>query len=510
MKLKQIFKEKVTRKLAIYSLSILVVFSIIVVGIFAGFFKRYIVNNEYIINNQKDFVIKNARNISKSIYIDEYNRVYINQRELESNEDFRKIYASGGYNYFGFGQMYTWIIGKNKKILITDTTYELLEDFSYQDLTEYEKSVVNSALEGEEIILNSFSYFTDEILITAGVPIRNINVNAIGYGNYKMDKYPIVGVLLVQSVVKSSQKVLVNGLVLMFWSLLIAFIFSYILFIVFSHKFTKPLYKMRDNAFELSKGNYDVKNNIFQDDEIGYLANTLDFLSLKLKEADEQTKNLEKMRSDFISNISHELRTPATVMVGSLEALVDGIVTNEEDIKEYHVNMLNEAKFLSRLIGDLLDISRLQNLDFVIEKSQLCILDVVNDVVRSLIQLASKKNISIDLYKHEFKNEIYGDYGRLKQMFSIILDNAIKFSDENSKIEITLQDNKIKIKDYGAGIKKEDLPYIFDRFYKERSEKNKVGTGLGLSIAKSIAIRHDINLSVESVLGKYTEFIFEY
>ena len=102
------------------------VFSIIVVGIFAGFFKRYIVNNEYIINNQKDFVIKNARNISKSIYIDEYNRVYINQRELESNEDFRKIYASGGYNYFGFGQMYTWIIGKNKKILITDTTYELL------------------------------------------------------------------------------------------------------------------------------------------------------------------------------------------------------------------------------------------------------------------------------------------------------------------------------------------------------------------------------------------------
>ena len=267
---------------------------------------------------------------------------------------------------------------------------------------------------------------------------------------------------------------------------------------------------MRDNAFELSKGNYDVKNNIFQDDEIGYLANTLDFLSLKLKEADEQTKNLEKMRSDFISNISHELRTPATVMVGSLEALVDGVVTNEEDIKEYHVNMLNEAKFLSRLIGDLLDISRLQNLDFVIEKSQLCILDVVNDVVRSFTQFASKKNISIDLYKHEFKNEICGDYGRLKQMFSIILDNAIKFSDENSKIEITLQDNKIKIKDYGAGIKKEDLPYIFDRFYKERSEKNKVGTGLGLSIAKSIAIRHDINLSVESVLGKYTEFIFEY
>lgn len=510
MKLKQMFKEKVTRKLAIYSVTILVVFSIIVVGIFAGFFRRYIVNNEYIINNQKDFVIKNARNISKSIYIDEYNRVYINQRRLESSEDFRKIYASNNYNYFAFGEMYTWIIGKNKEVLITDTTYDLLEDFSYEDLTEYEKSVINSALDGNEIILNSFSYFTDEILITAGVPIYNTKSNMIGYGNNKTDKDSIVGVLLVQSVVKSSQKSLINGITLMFWSLLVAFIFSYILFIVFSHKFTRPLYKMRDNAFELSKGNYDVKNNIFQDDEIGYLANTLDFLSLKLKEADEQTKNLEKMRSDFISNISHELRTPATVMVGSLEALVDGVVTNEEDVKEYHVNMLNEAKFLSRLIGDLLEISRLQNADFVIEKTQLCILDVVNDVVRSLRQIASKKNISIDLYKEEFKNEIYGDYGRLKQMFTIILDNAIKFSNENSKVEISLIGNQIKIKDYGVGIQDKDLPYIFDRFYKERSEKNKVGTGLGLSIAKNIAIRHDIELSVKSVYGEYTEFIFEY
>lgn len=506
MKLKQMFKEKVTRKLAVYSLTILIVFSIIVVGIFAGFFRRYIVNNEYIINNQKDFVIKNARNISKSIYIDENNRVYINKRRLESNEDFRKIYASGNYNYFSFGQMYTWIIGKNKELLITDTTYDLFEDFSYEDLSEYEKSVVNSALEGNEIILNSFSYFTDEILITAGVPIYNTNTNMIGSENKDL----IVGVLLVQSVVKSSQKVLVNGLVLIFWSLLVAFIFSYILFIVFSHKFTRPLYKMRDNAFELSKGNYNVKNNIFQDDEIGYLANTLDFLSLKLKEADEQTKNLEKMRSDFISNISHELRTPATVMVGSLEALVDGIVTNEEDVKEYHINMLNEAKFLSRLIGDLLEISRLQNADFVIEKTQLCILDVVSDVVRSLRQIASKKNISIDLHKEEFKNEIYGDYGRLKQMFTIVLDNAIKFSNENSKVEISLIGNQIKIKDYGVGIQDKDLPYIFDRFYKERSEKNKVGTGLGLSIAKNIAIRHDIELSVKSVYGEYTEFVFEY
>lgn len=503
------FKEKVTRKLAVYSLSILIVFSLIVVSIFSKFLKKYIVNNQYIIDDQKDFILKNARKISDSIYIDKNSRVYFNEQIVRTNEDFREFCDNlGVYNFLDLGDTNFWIVSKDKEVLFTDSY--LLDDFNYYDLTDYERSIINSSFEGNEVILSSFSYSSDEILFTSGVPIYNFKMNDIQDESNKVFNSNIAGVLLVQSIIKSTKNILLDGFIIMFWALLVAFIFSYILFIIFSYKFTKPLYIMRDNAFELSKGNYDVKNNIFQDDEIGYLANTLDFLSLKLKEADEQTKNLEKMRSDFISNISHELRTPTTVMVGSLEALVDGIIKNEDDIKEYHISMLNEAKFLSRLIGDLLEISRLQNVDFVIDKTLVCILDIINDVVRSLRQIAFKKNISINLYKEEFKNEIYGDYGRLKQMFTIVLDNAIKFSNENSKVEIILIGNQIRIKDYGIGIKDKDIPYIFDRFYKERSEKNKVGTGLGLSIAKNIAIRHDIELSVNSIYGEYTEFIFEY
>lgn len=484
-----------------YSLVILIIFSMIVASVFIIFLEKYIVNNEYIVNDQKEIVIKNAKNIAKSIYIDENNRVYINNHVQGEVDDLTSIYKNYLFESPDFAETYTWIISKDKKLLVTGNHFVSEFDY-YEDLTDYEKNVINLAFDGEEIVLNSFSYFTNEMLITAGVPIykpRAIRNNK-----------DLVGVLLVQSIVKPSRRVLANGFMFMFWSLIIAFVFSYMLLIIFSHRFTRSLYKMRDNAFELSKGNYDVKNNIFQDDEIGYLANTLDFLSLKLKEADEKTRDLEKLRSDFISNISHELRTPATVMLGSLEALVDGVVKNEEDVREYHINMLNEAKFLSRLIGDLLEITRLQNIDFVIEKTQLSILDVINDVVRSLRNIAHKKNISINLTKHEFKNEIYGDYGRLKQMFTIVLDNAIKFSNEGSSVEIFIGGNQIKIKDFGNGIKEEDLPHIFDRFYKERSEKNKIGTGLGLSIAKSIANRHDIELKVESVFEKYTEFIFEY
>lgn len=499
MKLKQIFKERVTRKLAIYSFIILIIFSMIVVSIFTIFFGRYIESNDYAISKYKDIVINAAKKIANDIEFENF------------NDDINNDFPVTNYGFFEFGLINSftlkssnvWLIDRERKII--DYKEPELYNFNWE-LTSYERDLINLAFEGKEVVFNNISHFTKEMFITVGVPIyRNDNrFNAV------KDMQKPIAVLMVQSVFERNEQVLLKGFIFIFISLTIAFIISYILFIVFSHRFTRSLYKMKDNAFELSKGNYDVKNNIFQDDEIGYLANTLDFLSVKLKEADEQTKNLEKLRNDFISNISHELRTPATVMMGSLEALVDGVVTNEEDVKEYHIIMLNEAKFLSRLIGDLLEISRLQNLDFVIEKSELSILDVINDAIRSIKRIASKKNILINFYKDEFKDEIYGDYGRLKQMFMIILDNSVKFSNENSEVEIKLSMNQIKIKDYGRGIRKEDLPYIFDRFYKERSEKNKVGTGLGLSIAKNIAIRHGIDLKVESEFGKYTEFIFEY
>lgn len=506
MKLKQIFKERVTRKLAIYSFIILIIFSMIVVSIFTIFFERYIESNEYSVSKYKDIVVNTARRIANDIQLKNFN-----DETNADNKNSKPITPNYGFFEFGFIRSFTlkesnfWLVDQDRKI--RDYKDSELDNFNFNwHLTSHERDLINLAFGGREIVFNNISHFTKEMFITVGIPIYGDNGQS---GATKEMKEP-VAVLMAQSIFERNEQVLLKGFLFIFISLTIAFIISYILFIVFSHRFTRSLYKMRDNAFELSKGNYDVKNNIFQDDEIGYLANTLDFLSVKLKEADEQTKNLEKLRNDFISNISHELRTPATVMMGSLEALVDGVVTNEEDVKEYHISMLNEAKFLSRLIGDLLEISRLQNLDFVIEKSELSILDVINDVIRSIKRIETKKNILIKFHKDEFKNEIYGDYGRLKQMFMIILDNSVKFSNENSEVEIKLSGNQIRIKDYGSGIRKEDIPYIFDRFYKERSEKNKVGTGLGLSIAKNIAIRHDITLKVESEFGKYTEFIFEY
>lgn len=171
--------------------------------------------------------------------------------------------------------------------------------------------------------------------------------------------------------------------------------------------------------------------------------------------------------------------------------------------------MLNEAKFLQRLVGDLLDLSRLQNPDFAIEKQELNLNDVISDVVRSARQIAKNKNININIDLKNPNLKISGDYGRLRQMFLIILDNAIKFSFANNKVDVLAKNDTIIIRDYGIGINEKDLPHIFDRFYKTHGEHNKVGTGLGLAIAKQIAERHNIELIAQNNFDGGAKFIFK-
>ena len=139
---------------------------------------------------------------------------------------------------------------------------------------------------------------------------------------------------------------------------------------------------------------------------------------------------------------------------------------------------------------------------------ELNICDVLKDSVRSASNLARQKNINIEFSLDRDVFITNGDYGRLRQMFLTVIDNAIKFSYENKSIYITLKDNRIIIKDEGIGISKEDLPYIFDRYFSVKSDENKTGTGLGLTIAKQIALRHNIELFAESQLNEGTSFVF--
>lgn len=130
-----------------------------------------------------------------------------------------------------------------------------------------------------------------------------------------------------------------------------------------------------------------------QGDEIGELAESIDKLAVQLDKSSKESERFEKMRQNFIANISHELRTPITVIRGSMEAICDGIISDPEQLKEYNRQILSDSIHLQRLVNDLIDLTKLQNTDFSIDKSIIDLSEIVNDAVRSMKQISTKKRI---------------------------------------------------------------------------------------------------------------------
>lgn len=222
-----------------------------------------------------------------------------------------------------------------------------------------------------------------------------------------------------------------------------------------------------------------------------------------------ESEKLEQMRRDFVANVSHEFRTPLTVIKGSLEALDDGTISEPEDVSRYIGRLLAETRALERLVGDLLDLSRLQSETISVHLEQVHLPSLLSDTVRGIQELADKKNIRIQLNSDMDIPLIKGDYDRLRQLFVIFLDNAIKYSPIQTCITVSviLQDQvKVIIQDQGYGIPPEELPYIWDRFYQSDTSRKSSGTGLGLSIAKRLIALHSGVVAVTSKLGEGTVF----
>jgi signal transduction histidine kinase len=482
-------KNKISIKLTVYFSAALIVFSIIIGSIFMLLFK----NNA--IEIYKNDLEKRALTIADTIseLMDDTKLNFGPGMGMRGG----MMGLQGGLgsyirNLDDIAMADAWIVDEELNLLITGTMSHM--QYNYADLPQDADIVVKNVFKGETTFSEVFSRLLESPALTVGTPITAND--------------EIIGALLIHSPVEGMNDAIKEGFRILFISILTALILSVFLSVALALTFTRPLNKMKNTAALLALGNYNVKTEIKQNDEIGDLAETMDMLSQRLSEADEERNRDQKQRQDFITNISHELRTPVTVIRGSLEALCDEVVTEPDQVKEYHKQMLNESKSLERLVNDLLELSRLQNTDFKIEMQELNICDVLKDSVRSASNLARKKNINIE---YSFDRDVFltkGDYGRLRQMFLTVIDNSVKFSYENSSINIIMNNNRIIIKDKGIGISDEDLPKIFDRYFSVKSDENKTGTGLGLTIAKQIALRHNIELFAESQLNEGTSFVF--
>lgn len=296
--------------------------------------------------------------------------------------------------------------------------------------------------------------------------------------------------------------------------LTIAMVLSIAVAAALSRRFVRPLHRMMETTTRLTGGDYSAKTLVKQNDEIGVLAAHIDALAERLEAAEEERSRFDQMRQDFFSDISHELRTPLSVLKGSLELLRSDMIDTPQQRRQYYEQLYADARHLERLVGDLLELNRLQNAQFSMEMEILNIADVLEDTVRSMRQKAKEKQIDILLDNQAGAFPVLGDYGRLRQLMIILLDNAVKFSAEHSSVCLAAkrvdEGCEVCVTDHGAGMDPETLKHVFDRYYHKRSARNRGGTGLGLPIAKEIARRHQLELVCTSEEGKGTRFSMVY
>lgn len=229
-----------------------------------------------------------------------------------------------------------------------------------------------------------------------------------------------------------------------------------------------------------------------------------------LRDVSEEIR-LEQRRRDYIANVSHELRTPLTGIRGMIEPLIDGIIETEEEKQDsYHI-IDKEAARLEKMIGEMLELSRLQDGKNIPELERVELSHAVRNAIHSSRMLANRAGIDL---RFEAEDEIYviSSESRISQLVVILLDNAVSFTPAGGTITVKVSRGKcralVSVKDTGVGIEPQHLPYIWERFYKaDKSRMRTTGTGLGLAIAKCIIDMLGGRITVESELGKGTEFV---
>lgn len=225
-----------------------------------------------------------------------------------------------------------------------------------------------------------------------------------------------------------------------------------------------------------------------------------------------EEKRLDKLRKDFVANVSHELRTPLSMMQGYSEALVDDIVASEEERTELAKIIYDESLRMGRLVNELLDLARMEAGHVQLELSKENLDSVLIRTVRKFSSLAKEQRVNLNTNIGKLQHQYLIDSDRIEQVITNLMDNAIRHSKEDGQVEVELiekaQEAIITIKDAGDGIAEDDLPFIFERFYKadKARTRGKSGTGIGLSIVKHLVEAHGGHISVGSRLGQGTIF----
>lgn len=331
-------------------------------------------------------------------------------------------------------------------------------------------------------------------------PYDVISVSAPITGNYNTYGYILIHCPVSQLVPEQNRIlniVYITGLIL--------FALSLIILLVFTKTVYFPLRRITVGANEYASGNLTYSIKVDTQDEMGYLAATLNYMSSELNK-------LEEYQKTFIANVSHDFRSPLTSIKGYLEAILDGTIPPQMQEK-YLTRVISETERLNKLTQGMLTLNSLDSKGYL-SRTNFDINRTIKDTAASFEGLCNARDISFDLTFSDAIIMVYADLGKIQQVLYNLIDNAIKFSHNGGiiYIQISVRREKVfvSVKDCGIGIPKESIKKIWDRFYKSDTSrgKDKKGTGLGLAIVREIIQSHGENIDVISTPDVGTEFIF--
>ncbi|MED4017786.1 HAMP domain-containing sensor histidine kinase [Sutcliffiella cohnii] len=284
----------------------------------------------------------------------------------------------------------------------------------------------------------------------------------------------------------------------------ISIVFAGIILWFISKKITAPLREMNSISAHYAKGDFSKSVQYESDDEIGQLAKSFTYMAKELN-------HLETRRKLYISNVSHELRSPLTSIKGFLIALLDGTIPDHRRAYYYGL-MKDETERMIKLVNNTLDMTQLEEGNSNILLTDYNLTEQINRIIHKLEPHFTKKDLDIRFHS-DYEYYVNADEGRMEQVIVNLLQNAVQFSEHNAPIDIRLskegQAVKISVQDYGEGIEESKLDLIWRRFYKvDEARTNKSGAGLGLAIVKSILDLHETDIKVCSKLGEGTTFSF--
>ena len=350
------------------------------------------------------------------------------------------------------------------------------------------------ASSGEYFDVGEFTDFFEGANVVCGRVLKNDSGEVCGYIFACSDSF------MISNLWEIMFKIVMGSIL---WVLLAALIAVYFI----SERVMAPLREISNAAKSFAKGKFDVRVPVHGSDEVAELAETFNNMA-------ESLNNYDNMRNTFMSDVSHDLRSPMTSIAGFIDGIIDGVIPPEQH--EYYLKVVSsEVHRLSRLVSSFLNISRIQAGDRKFTMTRFDVCETAKRILISFEQKIDAKHLEVEFDAQDERMFVNADSDAVYQVLYNLCHNAVKFSNDGGLLKISIKRIKgkkilIEVYNEGQGISKEDLQYVFERFYKSDKSRglDKTGAGLGLFISKTIIEAHEEKIWVESEYGKNCSFKF--